>query len=527
MDISQKKKVESDSPACKQKKLYFLLFLIISGITAGSLVLYSTSLYGPGITYESVIYIALARDTAQGKSIITSRYTDEPPLYPFLTGLFGIDPIRIIPVFHSAVFFLIILLAGLIALKMTGAGTVSYLAVLTVMTAGPLLHISVMAWNELLFILLVLIFLLVLDSYIQRKSLILVFMLSLTAVLGFYAKYAGLTLIISGILVICMTPTGKKKKKLHSVFLFFILSTVPAILWLYRNYQISRAIFGKGYPNSHSSVDISEQAIKAFFSWFLKEKSMQNWTVYIGLYVLISTLFLMVLIYIARLASRRERFVMLRKSGHITAFILVYLVYTLLAVHGHVYSRINSRILSPVFIPLVLLGFYYAGLYKEVFQIYVPRRLACIMLITLTCLVLIPSFLIKLDNTSQRINHGAGGYSTVYWRENQALKYLQKNPPGEDAVTYSNAPEALYIIAGIKSRALSVHSDKDPEKALRELQSSWPSSRYIYLVWIKNNASGNFYSMKELSLFADIIVFEAFHDGIVYKVRRKPAVIPD
>ncbi len=494
----------------------YILFFTSAAIISALLVIISTSLYGAGITYDSTIYIALAENFNSGQSIIRSDYVAQPPLYPVILGLCGSNPQRSAHIINAFALGLTVFLSGILLLRMIGPGLLNVAGILVIITAGHLVFVSVMVWTEIIFIWLTVLFLLLIHVYIKKGGIPALVLMSVCAVLASYTRYIGITTVISGIFIILLISRNSLRKRIFHSLLFFILSGTPYFAWIYRNFIVSGNYFGPRLPSKYSFIKNTEQAIKIFFSWFLKEKSLQSWFVYISLYLMLGLIFILILAYMARAASKERLSFISANAGSLIIFSTVYLSFLLISSTAISYDKIDARLLSPIFIPAVLILVFFAKLYKDLLEKRVSKRLVNFLLIIFTLVILLPSINTKIENTAARIREGAGGYSTNTWRKSETIIFLQSNELEKGYIIYSNVPDALYILADIRGKT-------SPLKKIPASGDivSWPDSDRAYLVWLKDRRLDTLLDIHELKGMADLELYRQFSDGAIYTVSKR------
>ena len=152
---------------------FLLLILSASGI---ALVALATSNYGVGLSPDSVVYVSVARNIADGNGFVLfngTQFVSQPPLYPILLALLntvqGFDPLKSIPVLNAIMYGGIIYMSGLmIERKVTYIHTMRVLGTLFILISIPLFQVAVMAWTEVLFILCITFFIAGAESYLHK-----------------------------------------------------------------------------------------------------------------------------------------------------------------------------------------------------------------------------------------------------------------------------------------------------------------------------------------------------------------------
>lgn len=151
-------------------RLMLFVIPVVLGIT---IVLVATDSYGAGLSPDSVGYISIARQIAAGNGYVDRHGEDVavwPPLYPTVLGviklLFSVDPLESTRFLNALVFGLNVALTLWIVAQNFPLKFV--FAAFWLVLSLPLLHVSVMAWTEPLFILFSLGWLISLNAYFAR-----------------------------------------------------------------------------------------------------------------------------------------------------------------------------------------------------------------------------------------------------------------------------------------------------------------------------------------------------------------------
>lgn len=316
-------------------KAKYLVYLTLFLIPFSLLLSITTS--GLGISPDSVSYITAARNLAQGSGLFqcdTSPFVLFGPVYPFLLAflyrLTTIDPYQIARFINAVCYGLIVVLSYVLAKRNVPAMTLPI--VITVFLGAPLLSVSLMVWTEPLFIFLSLIFFLSLSrSSSPYPSALLAAVASLT-------RFAGITLIGSGFLYLLFN------KRFKAALLFGISALIPFSLWLLRNWFLYGEPMGPRQPSTFTLFQNITFSANVISSWFP----------------------LLIPVFLFVLFRNREG---LLGFTHYSIFFLVYtafLIFTSTTTH---FDKINDRLLSPAYIPLILMFFSWVALLKRKYLI--------------------------------------------------------------------------------------------------------------------------------------------------------------
>jgi 4-amino-4-deoxy-L-arabinose transferase-like glycosyltransferase len=486
------------------------------------------SRYGIGLSPDSVTYIAGSRNLLAGKGYVSfdeSPIVLWPPLYSlFLSAisfLLAADPLSLAAGVHTLLYGLNLYLSGVLLLRYTRSIGLTILGLLLA-ASWPLTKVSSMAWSEPLFICLLLLFLLRLDSYLEAPKVRWLLALSLLAALATLTRYAGVVLILTGLLSLVLNSRLSWKTRLAHSALFALLSAIPITLWLVRNWIICGSFFGLHVPKPYSFLDSVLCILERIYFWFLPDSVLLSRSLVFGPTILALILFSFALSFYVRHATLddRQRFKeVLLGVGHLLIFILCYIGIFMLPPIS--YQNLSARLLTPLYVPLfalvLSLGREFALWLKKHFpERFVHRPLRAVAwLLALGCAAEIAGI------AGFRAINGAGGYNSASWRKSEILQNLPPScEPG--VILYSNAPDAIYILTGRPAlRSPAKYVKASPDQALAALKFSWPPTSQADLVWFDSVHRDYLFSVSELQTVADVSIRARFSDGAIYEVWPK------
>ncbi len=240
-------------------------------------ILAGTSTYGAGISPDSVGYIATARSMAAGDGAVSydgAPMVLWPPLYPaFLAGIHyvsGVDPLSSAPIVNAVLFGVIIYLSYLLFLRHSESSRAFPLVgAASVLVSFPLVHVSLSAWSEPLFIVLVLVYLVTSEFYLARGTARLLLVVSLSAALACLTRYIGVVLIPTGLVTILAFRRDALGVKVRHLALFACVSAAPVGIWVMRNYYLSGTPLGPREPSGLSLFQNLVFTVHGVVSWFV------------------------------------------------------------------------------------------------------------------------------------------------------------------------------------------------------------------------------------------------------------------
>ena len=231
---------------------WLLLVLVASAGTAAVLVV---TREGPGLSPDSVRYVAGARSILEGRGFAyqdgAGRYrpiTNWPPLYPAvlaLPGLAGVDALPAARVIDAVLFGLTLLMVGWLVRRRSGSLGAALLAMAALAGVRTAFVNYVMAWSEPLFVGLTVAALIALTRHLERPSWGRLLLASLAAGAAFMTRYPGIGLVAAGSLALLLWRRGGWWPRLRDGAAFGALACLPVFLWMNRNVEAGGSATGR------------------------------------------------------------------------------------------------------------------------------------------------------------------------------------------------------------------------------------------------------------------------------------------
>ncbi|NSW91617.1 MAG: hypothetical protein HPY74_13250 [Firmicutes bacterium] len=495
-------------------------FFILFSVSGFLLILYSTSKYGPASTHDSVAYMYAAESLLKGKGLVyfgyDTPYVQWPPLYPVLLSgisLLGHNLLIAAGYLNGFIFALIIFFSGYWLLKGTGNCIISITGSIAVLASIPLTYVSKFIWSEPLFILLLLLFMISLDNYIYKSSLRFLIEGALFAALACLTRYIGITIIITGCILLLIQQKKFINRFVETVIFGFISST-PAVLWITRNYLLFNTLTGGRPPAQNTFDENITITFKTLASWFAPDYSESIFYVMLALLVSISVITIIKNFYesVGQAGQNKNRVYRIIIP---LVFSFVYVGYLIISASAVAFDSINSRLLVPVYVPLIMTIFFTLN---DIIALQNGKIrnivIKCLFIVFYSIWLLYP---ISEITVSTRYSHekGAGILASEWWINSGLMDYIRKLP-GENRV-YSNFPDAVYIHTGKKAGYTPKKEGLAPY-GLDKFKKSVENSDCIYIAWFNMDTINNIYCIDELKDYFTIQVVEKFPDGVIYKI---------
>jgi len=486
--------------------------------------------YGIGLSPDSIDYLATANNLLIGKGFLSfdaQPLIYWPPGYPILLFLFSYSfniTTTVSAIYLNALLFgLIIYKSGMILTKYINSNSIIIIGLLAVLFSLPIFSMTLWAWSEMLFIFLVVWYLHFIVSYIEKSDLMSFLMIVVITALLILTRYIGIVFIPSTIITLLIYNKENLKKIIISIILYSVLSVIPISIWLLRNYLVSETFFGKRGTTRNSIFSNVDITIERILGWYIPEY-------FINLKLFFLVIVTMTIVFLVLLAAKKIKYENLSLKVNkriIVVFSLLisnYIFAIILISSLRSLDPIDSRLLSPIYIPFTLLSLvvlqalynriYSFGNYKIVFF--------CFLILLITKPVSS-----TLEAVVYHHNNGAG-YSGGSWQKNNTEKWLKdiKKSYMKDSVIYSNDPYVVYFLLNTYAKWSPIKSFGDSDdfySHLTELKGVWPQEKKAYLVWIRQRKfqHRSLYTPEELQTISEMEIIDSSDIGSVYFVKTK------
>ena len=464
----------------RSNALWVAALVLVAGISFW-LIWLSTEL-GIGLRGDSLAYIGGARSLVAGYGYSRISGGGEvvpinhfPPLYSTLlagAGRLGADAIRASRVLNALLLGLNAVLLGILVARGTGKRTLGVLAAFLLGTNHVLVDVHSWAMAEPLYLSFLLTFLLALQSYLTRTRRQTLVLAAVLAGLSILVRYAGLALIVTGLLSL-LAPVLDKRKRIADLGVFLAIGLAPPFAWFIRNLLLLGSMTNRTFTYHPPSVDAVRAGSWTMWFWTVPSKIFTRIEDRISL-LTFATIVLFLAVFLILVLGwsrwRREAAVERRSSDPLALLVLLslhFLVYSLLILANLLFydasTPLDGRILSPLFLVLLaLLGVGLSAMWN--FGQALPRMAVIVM-----C-VLFP--LASVDDVIDvvRSAHAHGlGFSGRAWQESEIMAAVRQLP---DVTIYTNEPDAVYFLSGRPSYI--VLSQIDPvTRGEREDYDNW------------------------------------------------------
>ncbi|MVN22170.1 hypothetical protein [Mucilaginibacter arboris] len=485
---------------------------LLAAILGFFAIIISTRYSGIGVSPDSVVYASVARNFHAGKGFVELSgipIVQFPLFFPvFLAAVFlltGIDPIITAPYLNGILFSIVIFCCGKLAdqLNVKSPWYKRFLLILVVLSPS-LLEIYKMIWSETLFILLSLLFLFQWQNYVrfhQPKHLL---TLALIAALALVTRYAGITLVFTGCLLLLIDPALAFKQKIKHFFLFGFTAISLLILNLLRNALILGTVTGNRQKGTTTLTENLQFYGTTISGWLTIPETYVTIAFFIGIISL--TLFL-ILFWM----KCRNKAAIVSTENVLVCFFLTYAGFIIITSTISRYETINNRLLAPAFIPFLFGG---SSWLVRILKKYRQKqyKLLSYFLFLLTILFISRSFYVDYQQYQEDTTSGIPGYSDDSWNKSEMVAFLKKHKEvfKPSLKIFSNDSAGMYFITGFKTLSIP---DRHYQKEIKE----YTSNKHHYLIWFNQTEDEELLSLNEIKQIKQLTLLYQFKDGAIYQ----------
>ena len=518
------------------------------------LVLLQNHPYGPGLHWDSVNYISVARSLLAGEGFVEFLgfpYNAWPPLYPILLAapglLFGLDPHVAAGPLNALLFGLTVFVAARWLLERVTSHWLALWGGLAAVFSIPLTFVSSWAMSGTAFIFFVTLALFCMDRYLRDNRRAALVWTGLFTALACLTKYSGGILLIALLFGLLLQPGARLLEKMKRGVIFALLSAVPISLWLLRTTLAVGQPFGAKQDDplpDESIIRYVNVVLTELVEWILPKMP----SAYVPLdearrlaAALTAAALLMLAAVIGFALIRLRRRPALWRSWRLLflcgGFALIYFVSTGI-ISKFVWVELetgNRRYWSPMYLPLLFalvfaldrLLMWLRSTRPPAVRAFASGALAILLLIWLGSTIEVSRQTVARarGDGQDEVTHLIKGYAAPAWVNNDVIQFMQKTQTKHSAI-YSNKPAGLYI-----------HTDPDglsrilpQESGGPEWTINWALKRYpydTYLVWFNDSIpvppQSASYGLTELDAIPALERIATLQSGVVFRINRQQA----
>jgi hypothetical protein len=490
----------------------------LMGLLGTILLLASTSAYGPGLSSDSITYLAAGENLAAGNGFRTydgSFYYYWPPFFPLLLAflnLICLPPVGSIRIINAFLFGLLIYLTGAMLRRYLRMLVLAIIGSMVVLLSPAVFRMAMYVLTDFLFSFLAILFLFALDRFARNQKTGTLAVSAAIVALAFLTRYIGLSMVLTGIIWLFFRQRDRLAERLRHTILFVSIAVLPICLWIVRNILIVGSPGGGREVSQNSLWSNLYAAGQVIAGWFLP--SLISPPVQILIFVPAMTILGGICIFIIRRNRSEGPPTIIVLSS---LFLVIYISLIIVIATATTIDMPNSRLLTPIFVPLIIVILF--GL-----DTIISRRPGWLsgrypILLLVLCMAAIYPAVRVIPKAISIYRNGIGFFGKKSWHESKILEHLRIHPV--PAPVYSNGPEALYYYAGIcageSPQKFLCNSPRSKADNLDRFLKSASDGEW-YLVWFNHLKRDYLYNIEELQLHFKLEEQARLADGVVYRV---------
>lgn len=471
---------------------------------------------GIGISPDSISYVGTARNVISGNGFIEfsgSPLVAFPLFYPavlaFVMFITHSDIIPVAPVLNGLLFATLIFLSGIITERFKyKTDTYKRIMLLIMICCPALIEIYTMLWSETLFILLSIVFIYFFQRYFKTHSVKSLLIVSGITAVAFDTRYAGITLVGTGCLLLFFDKNLNWRRKAEHIFIFAGISISLVAANLIRNSLekgLATGMRQKGITPLFKNVEYSGNVMSDWFSLQFKGQ----------IFFELLAVAVMVLFIAFFIRNFRHWKAYYSFENVTVSFFIVYVLFIVVSSTISRYETINNRLLGPAFIPLLWTSTCQIPKWRKQMPHKYINWIFLAFSIGISALLLGSYVAINRENLSYMNETGIPGYSEDTWTKSRLVNYLQKHDQyfDKDSTIYSNHSQAVYFLTNHSVSAL-------PERVYKEDVKEFKAESPIVLIWFYNDPNPDLLTLKEIRQCKKMERVHSFSDGAIYILKN-------
>ena len=432
-----------------------------------------------------------------------------PALYPFfLSGLMlltGLKPLVFAPVLNALLFAVIIYLSGYIMEQFSYRSKWYKRAVLSCIVLSPgLLEVYSMLWSETLFILWLLLFMMAMHRYFQSYSRKALIAAAVIASVASVTRYAGITIIGTGAILLLLDMKLPLRRKLTDLLLYSAISPLLLIINLARNYTVGGTMTGNRERSITTLSENMHDAGSVFYDWLPFFNGHYKGAGWLAIFLIAGLAFVCL-----RQFLRNGRLTTYENMA--AGFSLFYVLFMVVTASISRFETLNSRFLSPVFIPLVwVCSNWIVSLSQRTGHLKKKWLMALGAVIFLSFQY--GQLAADYETWDGVKDAGIPGYTEDQWKYSETVQFIQKDslPFQKGYTIYSNAYDAVYFFTGRPGKFL-------PPKEFYPGVQEFLNDRHCYLVWFNDGDNPDLLDLDFITNIKKMKLLKQFSDGAIYE----------
>jgi hypothetical protein len=446
---------------------------------------------GPQVTNDSADYLAGARNLAAGNGYASY---DLQPMTLFPPGIsltlaagdrLGVEPVVGARWLHVGAYGALVVLTFLLARRHVRREWLAVAAAAVVALSASMLNVYTLIWSEPVFCVVTVALLLVLDGLIARRGrgFALAAAAGALASVGFAYRYAGHTLLVLPVIVIVVAAwRDGLAAVLRRLLPYCAIAVIAPVLIVARNLSEGSSAFGDRGGSGETLGSVAEDTVRTLRRWVVGEVSVPG---ILSLAVLAALAIVMAvgLVVAFRRPQTPDAPPRWMELLPLVAFTALYVGYLWASELSTAINGITTRLLSPVFSPLVVLLVIAVDALVDVARLPRQRWIATIAGAAIMCAMGVLA--VKSVQDARFINRSGTGPAPRAQTDSAFVEAIEALPAGTPL--YTNDPYGLYFVSATQPISYPHAGFPDESDARYAALAERGSAQPAILIWREPN----------------------------------------
>jgi hypothetical protein len=470
-----------------------------------------TNYSGVGLSPDSIMYASTATNIQAHGSLLTFNKTPLvffPVFYPFFLGIIQfisrVDPITAGATINSFLFAAVVFTSGWIMEKFISHSRIyKWLILVAIILSPGLLEIYSFLWSETLFILESLFFIIAYHYYLEKHTLKSLLIVAGITAITCITRYAGVTLIAAGGLMLLLDNELPIRKKVRHILIYGFTSISLLVCNLIMNRINTGLSTGTREPSITPFVKNLYYVGTVICDWGALSKSAYPFAAVIISIILLSLICLLLWKAYKRRINSFENIVI--------SLTIVYGLFIVIVATFSRFETINSRIIAPMFIPLLISCTSWVPDVLNMIRSKILKYVLASIVVLMMLAFEYSTYQVDYQRYDDENDYGVPGYSDDSWNKSEFVVYLKQHKsmfkPG--VPIYTDADEAVYLFTGMSSTLIPHKLQTDQIKKIYK-------AKRFYLIWFDSLYNSELISLDDIMKHKKLVKIGGAKEGEVY-----------
>ena len=470
-----------------------------------------TSYSGVGLSPDSLMYASAADSFQAHGNFMTFNKTPItffPVFYPFFLGMIQfvsrVNAVGAGTFINSFLFASVVFTTGWIMERFLSHSRIyKWIILIAIILSPALLEIYSFLWSETLFILEILLFIVAYWKYTHGHTMKALIITALITAIACITRYAGITIVGTGCLMILLDFELPIRKKIEHLLIYGAVSISLLTANLVYNSTVTGLSTGTREP---SITPFSQNLFRVgtvINDWGALSDKADKFAILVTCVIMLSL--------IGVLAFKTLKHRINSYENVVIGFAVVYGSFMIILATFSRFEPINSRLLSPMFIPLLIsCTSWVPDVLRGITNKKIKHPLAGI---AIAAMLLFEYSTAQVDyqRYDDENDFGVPGYSDDSWNKSEFAPYLKEHKREFDPniPIYSDANEAVWLFTGMSSQLV-------PHSFFQRDVDKFYTQKKFYVIWFDSLYNHELISLKDIMAHKKVTKIGGAKEGEIY-----------